>query len=65
MLGGSYERIIAKYTLAKESGLISSTNYMGKMSVGFEGFCSILTQNWVIEKQKAACWDIGAIGRGK
>ncbi len=48
MLWGSDERIIAKYALAKVSGLISSMNYMGKMSVGFEGFCSILIRNWVI-----------------
>ena len=37
MLWVSYERIIVKYTLAKESGLISSINYMGKMSVWLRG----------------------------
>ena len=35
------------------------------MSIGFDGICSMLIQDWVIQKQTAPCWDIGAIGLGE
>ena len=48
MLWWSNERMTLKYTLAKESETIPSAAYMGKVSVCFEGFRSIMIQNWMM-----------------
>ena len=48
MLWGSNQSKTVKYIVAKESGVVISADYMGKMGVCFEDSCSSMIQNRMI-----------------